>query len=57
MAGIAVHGVHDAHVEQVDGKAHPGKGHPGRPGEDAVDRAASSLDASQDHPGEGQGPG
>ena len=57
VAGIAVHHTHDSHVDQVDGKAHPGQGHPGWPGEDAVYRAAGSFDASQDHPGDGQGPG
>ena len=57
VAGIAVHHTHDSHVDQVDGEAHPGQGHPGRPREDGVDRAAGPLDARQDHPGEGEGPG
>ena len=43
-------------MDQVDGEAHPGKGHPGWAGENPVDRAAGTFDASQDDPGEGQGP-
>ena len=71
---MTVHNVHDRYVDQVDGEAHPGKGHPGWPREDSVDGAASTFDeaysalpvcgqaiktfdASQDDPGEGQGPG
>ena len=57
VAGIAVHNAHHSHVNQVDGEAHPSKGRPCWPREDAVDRAAGTFDARQDHPGEGQGPG
>ena len=40
----------DGHVDEVDAVAHPGEGHPGGPGEDAVDGPAAALGSSHNIP-------